>query len=190
MARQGKRRGAGKGAREGQIGSARAEAGLEAGTEAGGAGSDALDASGQVAALAAAADAGLEAPSPAAAIGASADELQREQDRQSWRDAAVQFGSVARTLHPICEREWTDQRLGAFGDALAKCADHYGWKFGDVLSHPLAGLAAASFPLAWPFAQPFVMAALKDQKAKPAGAEISADPPPPASTRQTIDPVG
>jgi len=62
---------------------------------------------------------------------------------------------------------WTDERLRAVGVELANCANEYGWEFGAMLNHPLAKLAAASFPLAWPLIEPYAKPYLESLNPKP-----------------------
>lgn len=84
-----------------------------------------------------------------------------------WIGAAIQFGSIARTALPDrIATHWTDARLEDLGKALARCAQHYGWKFGAFLNHPLMGLGAAAFPLAWPILEPYVKAQMEAAKKK------------------------
>lgn len=80
---------------------------------------------------------------------------------QEWRDLA-RFGADL-VLSPVPElaADWTPERIDAFGNALARCAEHYGWTTGGILGHPLAGLAVASWPLAVP-----VIRMTKEKKAK------------------------
>lgn len=125
--------------------------------------------------LAQAADRG-EAPSPAVEGGAGPSSPQAPPDESGrWVAAALQFGDVARQALPEhAAKHWTDARLQNVGKALARCAQHYGWKFGGLINHPLAGLAAACFPLAWPLAEPYVMRQVKrEQPAPPPAAEAA-----------------
>lgn len=128
-------------------------------------------------ALAQAADRGEAAPAAAPAVEGAAPAA--VDDAAQWVEASRQFGSIARTALPaIYSQHWTDARLEALGVALARCAKHYGWKFGAFLNHPVAGLAVAAFPLAWPMLEPHVMPYLK--RAAPAAeapAEPEASPP-------------
>jgi hypothetical protein len=91
-------------------------------------------------------------------------------ESRQWIDAAMFYGDTVRTLLPDeAARHWTDDRLGKFGEALARCAQHYGWQWGGAAKHPLAMLAAAGFPLVWPVAAPYVMPYLTS-KLRPAPA--------------------
>jgi hypothetical protein len=108
-----------------------------------------------------------------------------------WVAAALQFGAMARTLLPArIAASWTDEALGNFGRALARCAEHYGWQFGNVINHPVAGLIAAGFPLAWPALEPYVMpkpaAAANDRSAPDAPPPPRTDGPPVAR----VKPIG
>lgn len=94
-------------------------------------------------------------PEAAQATAATPDEAQQ------WVEAVLQLGPMARTVPVPGFDQWTDERLRAFGEALARCAKHYGWTFGGMLSHPLIGLAVAAFPLAWPVAAPYIVPKLK-----------------------------
>jgi hypothetical protein len=69
---------------------------------------------------------------------------------QEWRDAAQQGGSLILAVHPELKPDWTPDRLDALGNALAKCAEHYGWTLGALFGHPLVGLAFAAWPLGVP----------------------------------------
>lgn len=99
----------------------------------------------------------------------------------------MHYGDMVRAALPEhAAAHWTDERLRKLGEALARCAAHYGWKFGGALTHPLALLAAAAWPLAWPIAAPYVMpyvqkALERKGAAAPAGqgaAQASPAPPP------------
>lgn len=69
---------------------------------------------------------------------------------QEWRDAVVQASGLVLAVHPELSQDWTPARLDALGNALAKCAEHYGWTLGALFGHPLVGLGFASWPLAVP----------------------------------------
>jgi len=74
----------------------------------------------------------------------------------------MHYGQIVRELVPERARpHWTDERLQRVGEALAKCATHYGWKWAALLGHPLAQLIGAAVPLAWPIAEPYVVPYLK-----------------------------
>lgn len=144
----------------------------------------------ELAAKVAAADLGVHAE-PAPPIGASEGAAPAAppapDESQQWVEAALHFGAAARALVPERARPaWTDERLREFGAALARCAKHYGWTFGALLGHPLAGLAAAAFPLAWPIMEPYVLPALKGQ----GGPAPEAPPPQPSPPIQTVKPIG
>lgn len=114
-------------------------------------------------------------------------------DAQQWRDAAILYGRIAAESLPEKYRaHWTDARLGKVGDELANCARHYGWTFGDEFNHPLMRLAAAAFPLAWPFIEPHVMRRFKiapagDGAAAPVAASGKVETAPPGV--QPIQPI-
>lgn len=104
-------------------------------------------------------------------------------DSAAWVDAAVHYGGVVRAMLPAhVQPHWTEERLAAVGAQLARCAKHYGWKFGEILNHPGAMLAGAAFPLVWPFLEPYVRAAQE----KPAAPAVEAPLP---SNVSTIVPV-
>jgi hypothetical protein len=92
-------------------------------------------------------------------------------ESQLWIDAALHYGDVARQLVPDrAKPHWTDDRLRRVGAALARCAKFYNWKFGAMVNHPLAMLATAALPLAWPIVEPYALPYLKG------GADPGADP--------------
>jgi len=106
------------------------------------------------------ADLGEASPPPAAPPPSSSEPQPAPivDESAPWIDAAMQYGAVLRTALPEgAAAHWTDERLHKFGEALARCARHYGWKWGELFNHPLAILAAAGWPLAWPIAAPYLM---------------------------------
>lgn len=148
------------------------------------------DSADQLAERVAAADRG-ERVGPAhgepAAVPAVAD------DFAPYRDAVIRYGASARQLlAPEVAKHWTDANIAALGDELAATAKHYDWKWGAVLTHPLARLGAAAWPLAmpivWPYVEPFFIKLLMQLMGKRAPATIegerAAEQPaaPPAST--------
>lgn len=129
-----------------------------------------------------AADLGEALPPPADASTSaqpSPPPAPEQQEAQEWRGAAVHIGQAVRDLLPVTREAWTDEKLAAFGDALARCAQHYGWKFGDALNHPLLALALASVPLVWPVARPLLEPRLARLMGK------RPDTPPPAPPPDT-----
>lgn len=72
---------------------------------------------------------------------------------------------MARAILDTARQHWTDEKLQAFGHALARCAQKYGWTKAGMATHPLALLALATVPLAWPFIEPHVKALLPAPKA-------------------------
>lgn len=115
-----------------------------------------------------AADRGESAPPPPEGAAPAPGPSSPPDESGQWIAAALQFGDVARQALP--ERvaaHWTDARLENLGKALARCAAHYGWKFGGIINHPVAGLAAAAFPLAWPALEPMVMRYVKRERPAP-----------------------
>jgi hypothetical protein len=111
----------------------------------------------------AAADAGAALdPEPAGAPSGDAALPAPGDDSLLWINAAVRYGAIARAMLPEHVRpHWTEERLHAVGVELAACARHYGWQWGGIVNHPLAKLAAVSFPLAWPLLEPYVMPYIK-----------------------------
>lgn len=67
---------------------------------------------------------------------------------KEWQSVAHQVGALICAGLPEVRPDWTAARLDALGEALAACAERYGWTAGALLSHPLLLLAVASFPLA------------------------------------------
>lgn len=117
-----------------------------------------------LAARIAAADLGEAPPAPAgtAAPGEPAGAPAVVDESQLWIEAAVHYGAMARAMLPAhVQPHWTEERLRAVGVELARCAAHFGWKWGGALNHPLAKLAVVAFPLAWPLAEPYVMPYLR-----------------------------
>ena len=126
-----------------------------------------------------------EAAAPAAQAGAAPPLLE---ESAQWIAAALRYGAVLRELVPEHARaHWTDERLQRVGVELANCAKHYGWKWGGILTHPLAQLAAALAPLAWPIAKPYVMPyverTLKGKAPALDPGDLPPDAAPPDSTR-------
>ncbi len=106
-------------------------------------------------------------------------------ESKQWIDAALYYGDAVRAMLPDnASKHWTDERLRKLGEALARCAVHYGWKFGAV-THPLAQLAVAGAPLVWPIAAPYVMpkiAELMKGRAPAVNAPAATEPTPPPSS--------
>lgn len=146
----------------------------------------------------AAADRGATPP-PGEGAAAPGEAPAKADEASEWITAAVHFGRMARELMPDRVRPaWTDERLQKVGVELAACAKHYGWTFGGMLNHPLAKLAVAAFPLAWPLIEPMVLPYIKGM----AGGAVhqvppAADtppppppPPPPAASFDQVAPIG
>lgn len=69
---------------------------------------------------------------------------------EEWKTATRMAAGMVLSLVPEIKPDWTDEKLDAFGEALGRCAQHYGWSVGEVVGHPLLALAIAGFPLAVP----------------------------------------
>lgn len=67
---------------------------------------------------------------------------------QEWRDLAQWSREIIVAPVPELQPDFTPDRFNALGDALHRCAEHYGFAVPDVVSHPLVHLAIAIFPLA------------------------------------------
>ena len=152
-----------------------------------------------LAAAAAAADRGElgpaadPAPAPAAADPGAAPAIVDESAQ--WIEAAVQYGPMIRELVPDrAAPHWTPERMHRFGVELARCAKHYGWKFGSA-ANPIVGLVLAGLPLAWPIAEPYVRPYLRGAApaaaaaSSPAIAELAASGSAPAASGPAIVPV-
>jgi hypothetical protein len=72
---------------------------------------------------------------------------------QEWREAAHLGCGLVLSLYPELKPEWGADKLDNLGNALAKCAERYGWTVGELFGHPLVGLAFATWPLAVPLAR-------------------------------------
>jgi hypothetical protein len=92
----------------------------------------------------------LEAQSAPVMPGAEVPAAPPVDPAQEWRDAVEQGSGLVLSVYPELQSEWTPTRLAALGNALAKCAEHYGWTVGGIFGHPLVGLGIAVFPLAVP----------------------------------------
>ena len=79
-----------------------------------------------------------------------------------WRDATRMGCSLVVSVYPELKTDWTDERLDNLGNALAKCAERYGWTVAELFGHPLVGLAFAT----WPLAVPLVKVAKERAEAK------------------------
>lgn len=106
------------------------------------------------------ADAGVtgpEAPGASQPAGVTASGAAVVDESHRWIEAAARYGRLVRKAMPQLQADWTDENLHEFGVELAACAKHYDWKWGSALTHPLARLAAAGWPLAAPLVLPYVM---------------------------------
>jgi|SRR3990172_5083720 len=66
---------------------------------------------------------------------------------EEWRQAAHMGCGLVIAMRPELSSRWTHDKLDALGNALAQCAERYGWTVGGLLGHPLVALAFAAFPL-------------------------------------------
>lgn len=146
---------------------------------------------GDLAAAAPAAAPGAD-PGAAAAAGLEAPKTIGPDATEEWIFLAIKAGTVAREALPehIAEH-WTDKRLERVGIELAEVAKRYRWTFDP--GHPLAGLAMACFPLAWPFLEPHVKAWAQLQRPRIQGqassqAQASSSSQAPASSSRPADP--
>lgn len=66
---------------------------------------------------------------------------------EEWRQAAHMGCGLVIAMRPELSSKWTPEKLDNLGNALAQCAERYGWTVGALLGHPLVALAFAVFPL-------------------------------------------
>lgn len=142
----------------------------------------------------AAADLGEPAPAAdPAAPGAPLPVSVEDADREKWIGLATEFGPVLRAALPDhVQPHWTDERLRVVGEKLGNCARFYKWKFSDAMGHPVLGLLAACFPLAWPIVEPIAkpyLLELMGRKEKPVNDPASPVPPEPPAAPSGDKPV-
>ncbi len=127
----------------------------------------------QLAKAAAAADAGapldvgaaLDARNDTAAPGVPVDMA------KEWAQFPALFGQLVTPALPELRTVYTDEACMAWGRAMVPLADKYGWTPGEFMQWlgPWAGVAMATWPLAWP--------TVKAIKARRAVADLAAAAP-------------
>lgn len=67
-----------------------------------------------------------------------------------WREALGAAREMLIAVIPPLDSVWTNPRMDALAAALGRCDQEYGWGgAGQLLGHPLFGLAVAGAPLAY-----------------------------------------
>jgi len=87
---------------------------------------------------------------PVGADGLPVTDQVRADTSGEWREAVRMGCGMVLAVKPELQADWTPGKMDALGDALDRCAVRYGWTVGELLGHPLLGLAFAAWGLAAP----------------------------------------
>ena len=120
-----------------------------------------------------------DAAAQATAAQQAQEAQQQQENAEGWRQAVRAAGDIVTSALPEAKPVWTRERMDNLGDALARCDEVYGWGgAGNLLTHPLIGLAVAAFPLA--FGTVKVVQTINEREASKGAPAVMAKPVPPS----------
>jgi hypothetical protein len=132
-----------------------------------------------------------QAETAAVEQGAAAQEAQEAATQEAdlaheWRGALQMAREIVVEFVPPLDPVWSPDRLDRLAGALARCDQEYGWGgTGQLLGHPLFGLAIAAAPIGWG-SYVVVKPMLDEAKAKKLAEQRERQGPPGSMTREQL----